>query len=118
MSDDFIEIKHTVYSQVKRPLPNPEINSGEEIVEKEGYIPAEVQIMDMINAGKRLGEYRKEHYDYAEDEKVPDDAMAVGYGFVDPVDAQLAMKSVTARLEAQAKAAEESGKVVEPPKAE
>lgn len=61
---------------VNRPPADEEINSGEEIVEKAGYIPAEIQIMEMINAGERLGEFRKEKYDY---ESLDDDD-----GMMDP----------------------------------
>lgn len=39
---------------------------GEILVETAGYIPAEKQIIDMINAGIRLGTYR-EQFDYNDD---------------------------------------------------
>lgn len=54
----------------------PEKNSGVLIVETAGYIPAKVQVEQMIMAGRKLAEYRKEMYDFGPDE--PDD------GYVDP----------------------------------
>ena len=52
-----------------KPPADEETNSGESLVEAAGYIPAEVQIMEMIQAGERLGEYRKERYDFESIEK-------------------------------------------------
>lgn len=66
-----------VYDWYKRPKDNPEMNSGIELVETEGYLPADVQIMDMISAGIRLGEYRREAYDFGDGENVPDDFVDV-----------------------------------------
>lgn len=59
------------------PIPGEEPGGGKRVTESAGYIPAEVQIEEMLLAGKRLGEYRKERYDFAEDEEVPED-------FIDP----------------------------------
>lgn len=41
-----------------------EINSGENLVERAGYIPAKIQIENLINAGIRLKEHRAEMYDF------------------------------------------------------
>lgn len=54
---------------LNRPPADEEVNSGELITESAGYIPAEVQIMEMIESGKRLGEFRKENYDFAPDDE-------------------------------------------------
>lgn len=116
MSDSIDVSPQDVFNWFKRPKNSPEINSGEEIVEKDGYIPADVQIGNMINAGIRLGEYRREKYDYSYDEEVPDDALDPR-AFTDPVDAQRALDYVNGKIKAQAKAAEEAAKVVEPPAA-
>ena len=70
---DVVIIDVEVFSQFKRPKPEKEINSGEQITETAGYIPADIQIQDMIAAGMRLGEYRREMYDFGADEEVPDD---------------------------------------------
>lgn len=46
-----------------------EEGGGEILVETAGYVPADVRIREFIEAGIRLGEYRKEAYDFgAEDE--------------------------------------------------
>lgn len=84
-----------IYDWYKRPEFKPEENSGDEIVEKEGYIPADVQITEMIKAGIRLNDSRKEQYDYA-DEDVPDDAIPTN-SFPDPVDAQQTLEYLLAK---------------------
>lgn len=45
--------------------------SGPRCVETAGYIPAKTQIENLLIAGQRLGEYRKEMYSF--DTGVPDD---------------------------------------------
>lgn len=50
-----------------------EAGGGQSITETAGYIPAKVQIEQLIAAGARLGEYRKENYDFGPGEEVPDD---------------------------------------------
>lgn len=64
-------------TKYNRPKLVEEVNDGKSKVETAGYVPAEVQIMDMLSAGMRLNEYRKDRFDFAADEVVPDD-------FVDP----------------------------------
>lgn len=88
---------------VNRPPADEEFNSGEEIVEKAGYIPAEIQIMEMINAGERLGEARRERYDYGEgdeDDGMMDPTRIPG---VDMADLSQMKLGVEARLEDQKK---------------
>lgn len=41
-----------------------EENSGELKVETAGYIPAKMQIENILDAGRRLENYRKENYDF------------------------------------------------------
>jgi len=48
----------------------PEEGGGEILVETAGYVPADVRIREFIEAGIRLGEYRKEAYDFGADEEV------------------------------------------------
>jgi len=43
--------------------------------ETAGYVPAEKKILNLINAGKRLDNYRKEQYDIAEGEDVSEDVV-------------------------------------------
>jgi len=59
---------------MKRPEYEGEDNSGEELVETSGYISAEVQIENMILAGERLDEYRRQMYDYPEGLKEGEEA--------------------------------------------
>lgn len=111
-----------VYTKYKRPKADPEVNSGEQITEMAGYIPADVQIEDMLAAGMRLGEYRREMYDFSADEEVPDDYMDVTRTpGIDVVDVENAGVSINAKIaEAKAlleKAAMEAAAVVEPEKA-
>lgn len=51
----------TKYNHEKSP---GEVNLGEVLVEKAGYIPAKVRIENMILAGQRLVEHRREMYDF------------------------------------------------------
>lgn len=50
-----------------------EKGGGPRITEQAGYVPVQIQVRNMIAAGERLGEYRKEQFDYAAGETVPDD---------------------------------------------
>lgn len=52
------------YTEYIRPKSDAEINSGEKKVETAGYIPAEIQIEDMIMAGQRLNQARAERFDF------------------------------------------------------
>jgi hypothetical protein len=56
-----IERKH--YTEVDRPDFEGEKNSGQQITETAGYIPANVQIEDMMLAGQRLALSRMERFD-------------------------------------------------------
>ena len=100
---DVVVIDVEVYSHFKRPKDVKEINSGEQITETAGYIPADVQIQDMIAAGMRLGEYRREMYDFDANEEVPEDFMdPTRTPGVDVVDVERAGIAVNGRiLEAQ-----------------
>lgn len=54
-------------------IPPPgEDNDGEILVETAGYIPADRKIESMIDAGKRLMDFRA-GYEFQDDEDVPDD---------------------------------------------
>ena len=57
----------TRYDRIDRP---GEINSGPILVERAGYIPARIQIENLINAGHRLKEHRAEMYDFTELSKI------------------------------------------------
>lgn len=88
-----------------------EAGGGEEIVDAAGYVPAEQQILTMINAGIRLDENRKEMYDY-EGPITPDLELGdIGYDVTrrpntDPADIAQLQLLVSSRLAEQAAAAE------------
>ena len=56
-----------------RPDRRKEVGGGPRIVEASGYIPTKVQVENMLIAGQRLNEYRREQYDFSGDEEIPDD---------------------------------------------
>lgn len=66
-----------LFTQFDRPPDSPEINSGEVIVEKAGYVPANLLIENMIYAGQRLDIARSEYYDFPDADKVDEE-------FIDP----------------------------------
>lgn len=75
--------------------------------EKAGYVPAKKRIEDLINAGKRLSDYRKALYDFNEgefDENLPIDPTRSGS--YDMADATQQSIEVAARLAEQAQNAE------------
>lgn len=61
------------YTKDKRPEKKPEINLDDPIVETAGYRSAEVQISEMLMAGQRLVDYRKQRYEFGGEEVVPTD---------------------------------------------
>lgn len=110
-----------------RPDDEFEVMNEESITETAGYLPAEQQIMGMIDAGRRLGEARKEMYDYFEGEEEGFDQVDVPPDRVpgaDIADASQISMAVSARLEAQARKNINKPEkidpkpVVEPPKEE
>ena len=54
-----------------KPSPG-EVNDGETIVEPAGYIPANIKIESMIEAGQRLADFRR-GYEFQDGEVIPDD---------------------------------------------
>ena len=89
-----------------RPDDVFEAMNPESIVETAGYLPADVQISTMIDAGRRLGEARKEMYDYFDGEEEGFDQVDVPPDRVpgaDLADASQISMAVNARLEAQAR---------------
>lgn len=57
-----------IHQYKKERKQDAEKGGGEKIVDASGYIPAEVQIRTMIQAGIRLDESRRELYDYEGDD--------------------------------------------------
>ena len=74
----------TKYTHEKSP---GEINLGKNLVEKAGYIPAQARIENMILAGQRLVEHRKEMYDFSDgndiDETFSDPTRSKNYDLAD-----------------------------------
>lgn len=91
--------------------PTEEIGGGESLVETSGYIPANIQIEDMINAGIRLNQSRAEKYDFdsleADDGEFIDPTRSLGF---DMADASRINREVNARLRKQVEAAEAAKK--------
>ena len=99
-----------------------EAGGGEEIVDAAGYVPAEQQILIMINAGIRLDENRREMYDY-EGQVGPDTEFGdIGYDItrspnIDPADISQLSLHVNSRLAEQAAAAEKTAPETPPEEA-
>jgi len=74
----------TKYTHEKSP---GEVNQGKNLVEKAGYIPAQARIENMILAGQRLVEHRKEMYDFSDgkdiDESFTDPTRSKNYDMSD-----------------------------------
>ena len=74
----------TKYNHSKSP---GEVNLGKNLVEKAGYIPAQARIENMILAGQRLVEHRKEMYDFSDgkdiDESFTDPTRSKNYDMSD-----------------------------------
>lgn len=82
----------------------PELDEGKmdsvSKVETAGYIPADVQINMFIEAGRRLEQARKEQFDFAPEEEVPDDFIdPTRRGDFDLVDAQQISVAAKARIQ-------------------
>ena len=103
------------------------------ITEQSGYIPPERQIQDMMNAGRRLQEYRMSQYDFASpddiDESLSDPTRSANFDLadasqqaydayqrlhtaVDEVNNAKSAREAAAATEAAAKAARQLGEVV------
>jgi len=85
-----------------------EINSGEIIVERSGYIPAKDQVESFMNSGKRLQDFRKGLFDMepgwkGDPEEVYDYSRDPNFDMADATQMGLAVKN---RLRMQKEAAE------------
>jgi hypothetical protein len=92
------------YTQYDRPVRDESEHPSLESQTETGYVPPEVQIEDMMRAGKTLMEYRKARFDTVEladqegDEIPLDPTREPG---VDLVDVMRASRNVFQRLKAQ-----------------
>ena len=91
------------YDQFIRPEPSGEVLSDEVVVERAGYIPAKEQIEGMIMAGLRLGEFRREAFDYGSEEE-DDGALDPMRQNPDLAEVSEMVREVNERLIAQASA--------------
>lgn len=75
----------------------PEKNLGERLVETAGYIPAQVRIENMMLAGRRLAEARKELYDFPAgvepDETLSDPTRSPNFDMADATAIQMSAES-------------------------
>jgi hypothetical protein len=88
------------------PKPDYEVGGGEKLVDTSGYVSAEEQILNMLNAGMRLDESRKEMYDTDEDFGDDSDFDSVGFDptrlpGVDPADVSQLDRSLGHKLRKQ-----------------
>lgn len=86
------------FSSEVRPVKVFEITGDETKTETAGYMPAKLLIERAILAGDRLQQYRREQYDFAHDQELPDNAEALmdqtrKRGF-DIIDAAILMNKV------------------------
>jgi len=92
------------HSIVRRPKSHGLSGFSPSKAESAGYIPPKIQIENMILAGKRLDDARKEQYDFGPDDKIDEN-------FVDPTrnpnfdmaDASALADQVKENLQASAK---------------
>ena len=85
----------------------PESNSGIDITERAGYIPAKMRIEQMILAGQRLRSFRAEQFDFPDgkiDESFFDPTRSVNFDLADgtmlEVELQARIEAKKAELEA------------------
>ena len=96
---------NTQYDRVRQPA---ESNSGITLVERAGYIPAQQRIENLMLAGQRLVQARKEMYDFPDgkiDLNFNDPTRRKNYDLADGFQDGL---KVEARLKAQKEAAKAS----------
>lgn len=99
-------------TKYERPDIKGEFNSGESLVETAGYIPAERQIMQLIDAGKRLDSYNKSQYDFVsidDDDGSVDPTRRLDY---DMAEASQGLAEVTRMIDESNKLAENGDRVV------
>lgn len=88
----------THYSQSNLPPAQPEINSGEYILELDGFIPLRLQLLQLQAAGQRLKEFRAEAFDFATgevDDNFHDPTRNPGF---DMADASLILSEIEERF--------------------
>ena len=98
------------FDKYNRPVRILEKNTGEMLVEVKGYITAEKRINDMINAGVRLQESRKELYDFYDGNPAnlsfSDPTRSPNYDMADAFQSQVAAKNRLRRSQMAQEASE------------
>jgi len=106
----------TQYEEFKR---TPEINSGEILVEKVGYISAKDRIENLLLAGHRLENYRKEQYDFDSvdniDESFTDPTRNKSYDMADAFQDTIALNAKFKNKSAETKVEEKEKEVSKDP---
>lgn len=102
-----MKISVDVYDNYNRPESKGEPGGGKQITESAGYIPIRVQVENMLLAGERLGEYRREKYDFGEGVEIPDDVVPdpTRSASFDMADGSQIARVTAANLSAQAREA-------------
>lgn len=101
-----------IFTQYHRPKDQYEVNNGEDITEKVGYVPANVLIENMIYAGQRLDLARSDMYDFKDEDEVDDEYIdpTRSPGF-DLADASTLGMQVSAKISEQRKLYEKEQKI-------
>ena len=103
-------------TQYEEFLRSPEVNSGEILVERVGYISARDRIENLLLAGHRLENYRKDQYDFDSvdniDESFTDPTRNKSYDMADAFQDTIALnakfKNKIAETKVETKEEEES----------
>jgi len=96
-------VKQTVYSRLNPPR-NYKERPGSKITltETAGYMPTKVRIENLINAGVRLDNYRREAYDFAPGEEATDYYDPTRRQGFDPADGSEMERNIKKRQEERA----------------
>lgn len=90
------------FTEYNRPPSDAEIQDYVSITETAGYLPAHVQIENLIDAGRRLDAYRKEAYEFPDGVVPPDYVDPTRSPGFDMADGTRIGREVEARLRYQA----------------
>lgn len=101
---------NTHYSRARQ---DPELNSGETLVDRAGYISAQRRIENMIFAGQRLVQSRRESFDFPDgkiDESFQDPTRSKNYDMADATQDALKVRQSLQNRADERKAQEEAVK--------
>lgn len=100
-----------IYGKYNRPEKVYEEVDKTRLTEQAGYIPAHIQVGQLIAAGKRLNDYREEQYDFRDDASInfnlEDPTREGNFDLADASQLQqLAAENMQATLDSQPESAE------------